>query len=64
MLYTPLDALEEIGESPTIHTLRQALVDENPSVRRSAVYGLRQIDSEVTICLLLQALQDKDLMFF
>jgi len=58
--YTPLDALEEIGESPTIHTLRQALVDENPSVRRSAVYGLRQIDSEVTICLLLQALQDKD----
>ena len=57
---SPLDALKKIGESPTIHTLSQALVDENPSVRRSAVYRLRQIDSEFTIPLLLQALQDED----
>jgi len=59
-VYSPLDALEKIGESPTIHTLCQALVDENPSVRRSAVYRLKQFDSELTIPLLLQALQDED----
>ena len=59
-VYSPLDALEKIGESPTIHTLCQALVDENPSVRRSVVYRLRQFDSELTIPLLLQALQDED----
>jgi hypothetical protein len=59
-VYNYSNILETMGADPTIATLCQALAEENPHVRRNAVYMLRQIGTEDTIPFLLQASQDED----